>query len=269
MSSASGDVRDGAQPRVLTAMVQPFFQELTSSNRVLLCGCGGGYDFFSALPLFLSLRESGLEVWLGNLTFTSFTDRVVADRISDCCVRVTADSSRNTTGWTPDTDVYFPELKMARFLKEEFDEDIPVYMFDRTGVVPLTEAYQKVCDLHQIDTVVVVDGGTDSLMFGWVNVRVSLRLALTVFHKSDEMGLGTPTEDMMTIGSVNALTKPVERTFLVCLGSFFSLPDTIALLTDIAGLGVDCFHGVSHHRFLENVSTLTRAGGFLGRLLEH
>lgn len=221
----SGEVDKRVQ--VLTSMVQPFFQEICDSRRVLLCGCGGGYDFFSALPLFLSLRSAGVDVYLGNLTFSSSEGVDGAEKIGECCLRVVADSKRVGTGWTPERDPYWPELHLAQFLKRELGEDIPVFQFNRTGVLPLRDAYQAIVDRHEIDTVVVVDGGTDSLMFG------------------DEEGLGTPTEDMMTIGAVDQVE--VAKKFLLCLG-----------------MGVDCFHGVAHNLFLENVATLARDGAFLG-----
>lgn len=47
----------------------------------LTAGCGGGYDFFSALPLFMSLQKAGAEVHLSNLTFSS-SDGLDCEEIS-------------------------------------------------------------------------------------------------------------------------------------------------------------------------------------------
>lgn len=83
---------------------------------------------------------------------------------------------------------------------------------------------------HQgVDTIILVDGGTDSLMRG------------------DEYGLGTPQEDIASITAVHELD--VERKLLVCLG-----------------FGIDHFHGVCHSHFLEAVAELTRQGAYLGLL---
>ena len=91
-------------------------------------------------------------------------------------------------------------------------------------------AYKALVEKHKLDTVIVVDGGTDSLMDG------------------TEEGLGTPTEDMTTIAAVQLLDSiSPERKLLTCLG-----------------MGVDCFHGVNHHLFLENTAALQRTGDFLG-----
>ena len=36
----------------------------------------------------------------------------------------------------------FPELQLARFLKDEYNEDIPVYTFDRVGPALLLRGYR-------------------------------------------------------------------------------------------------------------------------------
>jgi hypothetical protein len=76
--------------------------------------------------------------------------------------------------------------------------------------------------------VILVDGGTDSLMRG------------------DESGLGTPVEDISSIAAVDALAG-VDQKIHVCLG-----------------FGIDHFHEVSHVDVLEAVSELIRAGAYLG-----
>lgn len=105
--------------------------------------------------------------------------------------------------------------------------NIDVYGFDRTGVVPLRNAYKYLIRKHNIDTVILVDGGTDSLMFG------------------DEDGLGTPQEDITSMAAV--YRTGIKQQFLVSVG-----------------FGVDHFHGVSHYRFLENVAEIAREDGYLG-----
>jgi len=75
--------------------------------------------------------------------------------------------------------------------------------------------------------VVLIDGGTDSLVRG------------------DEVGLGTLEEDIASIAAVDALDVPTR--LLVCLG-----------------FGVDAYHGVSHAHVLEAVADLIRADSFLG-----
>jgi len=102
-------------------------------------------------------------------------------------------------------------------------------MFSQSiGVPPLRAAYEAIVAKHNIDAILLVDGGTDSLMFG------------------NEGGLGTPTEDMTSIAAVRSVSG-VKKKILFNLG-----------------FGVDCHHGVCHSRYLENVGTIAKAGGFLG-----
>jgi hypothetical protein len=130
---------------------------------------------------------------------------------------------------TPDVDgpaEYFPERYLSRWLRDT-GNDAPVYAFERGGIRPLVESYQILVDKLKLDTVVLADGGTDSLMRG------------------DEFDLGTPEEDISSLLAVNELSIP--RRLLACLG-----------------FGVDVFHGVCHAQYLENVSALIRSGAFRG-----
>ena len=106
-------------------------------------------------------------------------------------------------------------------------EDARVFAFDKTGVAPLKAAYDALANELACDTLVLVDGGSDSLLRG------------------DEANLGTPAEDMASIAAADDL--PLRDKLLVSIG-----------------FGVDAFHGVCHSHVLENVAALTRDGGFLG-----
>lgn len=195
----------------------PFFGELERAERVLVAGAGGGFDVFCGLPLTFALRGAGREVTLANLSFTRL-DEQSGQWLSPALVEVTADSE----AWGS----YFPELQLARWFRER-GEEVPVYAFPKTGVRPLAEAYRRLVEERGIDTVLLVDGGTDSLMRG------------------DEAGLGTPEEDIASLAAVRGLAVP--RKILVCLG-----------------FGIDHFHGVCHAQFLEAVAELARADAFLG-----
>jgi len=152
---------------------------------------------------------------------------VIANRITETCLEVTADSKRNRSDW-PQNEYYFPEYFVSNWFRKELKREVPVYTLERTGVKTLLGDYTALVEKFNLDTIIVVDGGTDSLMRG------------------DESGLGTPTEDMMTIAAVN-LVKQVKTKLLLCLG-----------------MGIDCHHGVCHSHFLENVAALSENGGYLG-----
>jgi hypothetical protein len=198
----------------------PFFDEIAASQNILIAGAGGGYDIFCGLPLYFGLRAKGKNVYLANLSFSFLPSpgAVGAGRLSPSMLEVTAD--------TPLFTNYFPEMFLAQWLRQQ-DEEAPIYCFERTGVRPLLASYQTLVDKLSLDTVILVDGGTDSLMRG------------------DESGLGTPQEDIASIAAVSQLL--VERKLLLCLG-----------------FGVDTFHGVCHAHFLEAVADITQKHGYLG-----
>jgi hypothetical protein len=197
----------------------PFFRELEPARRVLLAGAGGGFDLFSGLPLYHALRDAGKEVVLANLSFTQL-ELAGGTRLTPALLAVDADSE------PPRFINYFPEGYLCRWFRQ-LGEEVTIYCLARTGVLHLLDAYQLLVKKHEIDTVVLVDGGTDSLMRG------------------DEFDLATPQEDIASIAAVDELS--VERKLLVCLG-----------------FGIDHYHGICHAHFLEAVADLTRMGGYLG-----
>ena len=201
----------------MTFLQIPFFNAIADAETILLAGAGGGFDIFSGLPLYFGLRSLGKTVHLANLSFS----RLYASdgkRRGTALVEITAE----TNGF----ERYFPELHLAQWLAAQGEPDT-IYGIDREGVKPVSAAYRTLNETLKPDAIILIDGGTDSLMRG------------------DEAGLGTPEEDIASLVAVDALDVPTK--LLVCVG-----------------FGVDTFHGVCHAQFLEAVADITRAGGFLG-----
>src|SRR5215471_15515606 len=140
----------------MSGLQLPFFTELEEARTVLVAGAGGGFDIFSGLPLYFGLRAAGKQAHLANLSF-SHLEAATGRQLAPAALEVTADS-RVTAG-------YFPEYHLCRWFRSR-GEEVPVICFDRTGVQPILEAYRAVVGQLQVDTVVLVDGGTDSLMRG-------------------------------------------------------------------------------------------------------
>ncbi|MGH1339511.1 MAG: DUF1152 domain-containing protein [Aureispira sp.] len=197
----------------------PFFEALKDSETILLAGAGGGFDIFSGVPLYFNLKRQGKKVILANFSFT-WLEETTADKVFPYCYRIKA-SDQDLSGRN-----YFPEKYLQQWFAQE-GEQVDLYAFGRTGVNPLRDAYKYLIKKHQIDTIVLVDGGTDSLMFG------------------DEEGLGTPQEDVCSMAAV--YQSGIKKQFLVSIG-----------------FGIDHFHGVSHFRFLENVATIAKDQGYMG-----
>jgi hypothetical protein len=195
----------------------PFLAELEAAENILVAGAGGGFDIFSGLPLYFGLKAAGKRVHLANLSF-SHLEAAAGRRLAPAVLEVTADSS-GVAG-------YFPEWHLCRWFRQH-GEEVAIYAFERTGFLPLAEAYRAVVGHLDVDAVILVDGGTDSLMRG------------------DEASLGTPEEDIASIAAVDELE--VAKKYLVCLG-----------------FGVDSFHGVCHAHAFEAIAELTQAGAFVG-----
>lgn len=199
-------------------MKLPFFERIGQAQTVLLVGAGGGFDIFCGLPLYFALKAAGKTVHLANLSFSelNFSDAV---QPIDSLACITAETSGSTN--------YFPERYLSEWLTGQFGAT-PIYAIQRAGAKPVLAAYEWLVKNLAVDTLILVDGGTDSLMRG------------------DEVGLGTPQEDLASLWAAHR-TLCSGGKYLVCLG-----------------FGVDTFHGVSHGLFLENVAALIEEKGFLG-----
>jgi hypothetical protein len=195
----------------------PFFTLLRDAQRILIAGAGGGFDVFGGLPLYFNLHAAGKQVFLANLSFSNLLP-TAGRHLTPELVEVTADSDGSK--------YYFPEKHLSQWFRDH-GKEVPIYAFHRTGPAPVARGYQTLVDELKLDTIILVDGGTDSLMRG------------------DEDGLGTPEEDMTSIAAVHSLAIP--RKVLVCLG-----------------FGIDSFHDVCHAHVLEGIADLIRGGGYLG-----
>lgn len=199
-------------------MKLPIFEQLEKAEKVLIAGAGGGFDVFTGVPLMTWLREQGKQVHLANLTFSNlyYSDGV-------CPVPTMMRIEAGTSG----SAHYFPEGLLARWLADNGDP-VPVHAIWRSGYKDVRLAYDWLVANLQVDTVVLVDGGTDILMRG------------------DEAGLGTPEEDIVSLAAAFDVEGPARK-MILCLG-----------------FGIDTYHGVCHAHFLENVAALSVDGGYLG-----
>jgi len=113
------------------------------------------------------LQNAGKQVHLANLSFSFLPPPQVTkeERLSPALLKATADTPLRTD--------YFPERFLSQWFRAQ-GQETPIYCFERTGVKPLLASYRALVEQLSLDTVILVDGRTDSLMRG------------------DEIGLGTP-----------------------------------------------------------------------------
>jgi hypothetical protein len=209
----------------------PFLRQLAdpSVKSIMLCGCGGGFDFVHSLLLYPELRRLGKSVVIGSYSFGN-PNRITGDT-ENVFDRGGAVAKRVTGASQPDP-YYGPEVHVCTYLDAIYPASAPhsVYAYyARAFSVPLlTGLYEQLCQAHKIDAIVIVDGGSDSLMAG------------------DEEGLGDPIEDAVSVTAVASLDPRIVKILL------------------IIGLGTDRYNHVSDAASLRAIAELTKMGGFLG-----
>ncbi len=201
----------------------PVMDVVQDCRTILIAGAGGGFDVFAGLPLYFTLRAAGKTVHLANYSFVDFELVQYAADLDVLLPGLLAATRGRVRVPLP----YYPEGYLTQWFAER-GEDIPVWMFAKTGVLPLTQAYQRLIEhLGGVDALLLVDGGVDSLMRG------------------DEQGAGTLLEDTISLLAADALDVRVR------------------LLATI-GFGTEVEEAVSHHNALMNIAALTKAGAFYG-----
>ena len=104
---------------------------------------------------------------------------------------------------------------------------IQKYTVGRHGYRFVKSAYDKIITDHNIDCILAIDGGVDSLAAG------------------DEEDSGTILEDFIAIAAISDVT--ITNKILCC-----------------AGFGTETEENMNHFRILENMAAFAAAGSFLG-----
>ena len=212
-------------PSFLESLARPDIQT------ILLCGCGGGFDFVHSLVLYPILREWGKQIIIGSYSFGD------PNKISGPAPVIFAEGNviakRVTAHSRPDR-FYCPEVHVCSFLDQHYPNTVPHFVYAyyaRAFAIPtLSHLYTQFISAHEVDAIVLVDGGSDALMVG------------------DEDGLGDPVEDAVSVATVASLDD-LKLKFLLNIG-----------------IGSDRFNNVSDAATLRAIAELTAAGGFRGAI---
>jgi len=196
------------------------------NRRFLIAGCGGGYDIVGGIPL-AAMIDIPHRTHFASLSFSNLAE--LGCRRPDPALkhlfRIT-DAQATTSAYCP--EAWLAHWYQAHPLAERgCDCEAVIWGFDKTGVRPLRAAYQFLVDSLKIDTIIVVDGGVDSLLRG------------------DESVLGTPEEDFATLAAVHGVRGPTK--ILACIG-----------------LGAEVRDGICHEQVFARMHELTTHGGYLG-----
>jgi len=174
----------------MESMLQPtFITKILSSKSVLIAGAGGGFDVFCGLPIYFALKDLGIPVHLANYSFSFRHGEITGAKYGANIVEVTSGSFGN--------DYFFPEGYLTKWFGRKNIRQ-PIYCIRPCAPPALLESYKLLQTKLGFDTLVLVDGGVDSVLRG------------------DEARIGTPLEDMSTLVAVDQLD--VAQKLIVCLG---------------------------------------------------
>lgn len=200
----------------------PILHLLENSENILIAGAGGGFDVFAGLPIYFTLREMGKRVHLANYSFMPFKiAKVISNPIAEI-ERVLLGARGEVTR----NYAYYPEGYLAQWFMEQ-GEDVVVWMIAGEGVPLVQRAYERLVKKLNIDAIILVDGGVDSLMRG------------------DEHNPGSLVEDTISLTAIEPLDVPVK-------------------ILSAIGFGTEVEEQVCHYTALENMAGLIQAGGFYG-----
>jgi hypothetical protein len=202
----------------------PVVMTLQKSKNILIMGMGGGFDVYSGVPIYLTLEKMGMD----NLHIASFTHadwtsiprHVEVIPMAPGCVGVTGNITQPSEN--------LPEAYLSGWFKDVKHKDVPVWTFKRDQSVKEYSDSLNVLVKHlDINTILLVDGGVDSIMVG------------------DEEGSGTMMEDTLSLAAVK--NANVQNKLLTCVG-----------------FGTEIEENLSHYLALENMARITKQGGFYG-----
>jgi hypothetical protein len=90
---------------------QPINDVIGDARRVILAGCGGGYDIFGAVPLMVELLEEGREVFLASLSFCYLNG------LDGAIQNPNVPNMYEVPGSAAVQNVYCPEAWLSKWLK--------------------------------------------------------------------------------------------------------------------------------------------------------
>jgi hypothetical protein len=134
---------------------------LEGKNTILVLGVSGGLDIFAGMPLYYSLTKFGKKIHLANITHTDFK---TINEFADPIILAPGLYGANFKIKTPSTN--YVEGYLSQFFKASANQDVVVWMFERTTVPMMKKACERLIEHLKLDAIILVDGGVDSIMTG-------------------------------------------------------------------------------------------------------
>lgn len=157
-----------------------------------MCGCGGGFDFLHSMLLYPELVRLGKKVTILSFSFgvvknlqradVVFSGQVPPDHAPPECKLVTNKTgsfcssliaSSEWESFAVGSTRYQPEVGLREFLDVAYPASAPhsIYAcYARAWTTKqLAALYDFLCAKHEVDSIIVFDGGSDSLMVKQTN----------------------------------------------------------------------------------------------------
>jgi len=184
--------------------------EKFSNKTIIIAGCGGGYDLFGGLIFYHRLKTIAKKIILVNYSFTPVKLlEETSQKINDHLYVVTPDIK------LPSSVPYYPEA----YLSIELNQCVYALSNDPT-VKDIIDSYNSLINIEGTpDVIYLVDGGCDVLLTG------------------NEIGLGTPVEDMMHLKAL--ISIDIKYKYILAIG-----------------VNVDTAHGVVQDDINNRLNTL-------------
>lgn len=133
----------------------PILTDLQDSKNVLVLGVGG-YAIYAGIPILLALKEAKKQVHLASISDFEIHE----NSTTEVLVR------NYLTGIEGKSNIPTPEGVLATHLYVSGEHTQKLWIFKKSGVVPLKYCYEKLVDKLKIDSVVIVGNGTTGVMAG-------------------------------------------------------------------------------------------------------
>ena len=136
-------------------------KKLDSAKSILIVGAGGDQNILCGIPLYYTFLKQGKNVHLANLTHTDLKN---IHQHADPIVLEPNVLGANSIIKLPSQN--YVEGYLSQFFKETLNQDKIVWMLNKTNVQDLKKAFEKLIAHLEVDAIVLVDGGIDSIMTG-------------------------------------------------------------------------------------------------------
>lgn len=174
-------------------------EKLKDANTILIVGAGGGQDVLCGLPLYYTFLKQGKKVHLANLTHTDFK---TLNEYTDPLVLDSNVLGANSVIKVPSQN--YVEGYLSQYFKAALNEDKIVWMINRNSVQELKKSFERLITHLNIDAIVLVDGGVDSIMQGdeGKNVLTNLFIDTTLCLAAIQQ-IELPIRDNFILASCN------------------------------------------------------------------